>query len=205
MRMSASEKREALFLKLGAKGVSPERLAYLRRIVADGASPEIIKRLRTDMQQTMSVQDIADLFGISRQGVYHHIAGEAEQLDQPDRVRIQAVRPFAVESRHQKCTLYNNLTSHIKYMISGPESLSERRARVLVQWWKTLSPRYVLVYDPAETSTALARCGGWRLDDREESDGDLIVRPHGEPTEEQRRVLSWRRIEEALKRDRAQS
>ncbi|MEU3599636.1 hypothetical protein ABZ714_13060 [Streptomyces sp. NPDC006798] len=198
MKQSAEEKREALFVKLRAKGVSEGRITSLRRMALEGASPDSIRRLRTDTPK-LSVQDIADLFGITRQGVYHHINGESAQLDQPFRTSISALRPFKVEDRHRKCQLYNYLTNHIKWVLAGPEGLSDARRNVLLRWWQTLSSESVIVYDPAETGTSLAACGGWRLDDRIKSDGDMIVRPHGEPTEEQRRVLSWKRIEEAQK------
>ncbi|MEU9603679.1 hypothetical protein [Streptomyces sp. NPDC048057] len=199
MNQSADEKREALFEKLKAKGASAARITSLRRMAVEGASPDSIRRLRTDTP-TLSVQDIADLFGITRQGVYHHIKGEATQLAQPFRTAIPRIRPFTVADRHRKCQLYNNLTNHIKYVLAGPTGLSDERRDVLLSWWGTLSREYVIVYDPAETGTSLAHCGGWRLDDRVESDGDMVVRPHGTPTEEQRRVLSWERIEEALGR-----
>ncbi|MGW2478622.1 helix-turn-helix domain-containing protein [Streptomyces sp. NPDC001571] len=200
MSKNAVEKREALFEKLKTKGVSPERLRYLRQVANDGASPEIIKRLRTDMKKEMSVQDIADLFGISRQGVYHHIKGDASQLDQGDRGNLKELRPFTVPPHQQQCSLYNYITAHMKYALNpDPSNFTPVRWRELTHWWGTLDAEEIIVHDPEQPGNDLAQCGGWRLEGRETGDGDLIVRPHGKPTAQQRKVFSRKVIEKGLK------
>ncbi|WP_367138485.1 MULTISPECIES: hypothetical protein [Streptomyces] len=173
-----------------------EALARLKR---EGPSPESIKYLRS-MKDPLTVAQIAKFFGITRQGVYHHIGGKTEQLAQKDRTSIKELRPFTVPSHQQACTLWNNITATIKYALD-PTSLSDTRLRVMKNWWRTLDKNLVIVADEEEAGNYLAKCGGWRLDDRVPSDGDMIVRPHTEPTEQQRRVLSWKIIEEALKQD----
>jgi predicted DNA-binding protein YlxM (UPF0122 family) len=199
MKQNAAEKREALFEKLKAKGVSPERQSYLRKVARDGASPDIIKRLRTDMKKEMSVQDIADLFGISRQGVYHHIKGDSAQLDQADRATLKELRPFVVPAHQQQCSLYNNLTAHMKYALNpDPSEFGKRRWYDLWHWWKSLDAAEIIVHDPEQSANDVAQCGGWRREARVPADGDLIVRPHTEPTKEQQRVLSCKIGEEAL-------
>ncbi|MFF4927427.1 winged helix-turn-helix domain-containing protein [Streptomyces griseofuscus] len=200
MSKNAAEKREALFEKLKTKGVSPERLRYLRKIADDGASPDIIKRLRTDMKKEMSVQDIADLFGISRQGVYHHIKGDASQLDQGDRGSLKELRPFTVPPHQQQCSLYNYITAHMKYALNpDPANFTPVRWRELTHWWETLDKNEIIVHDPEQPGNEVAQCGGWRLEDREKDDGDLIVRPHGKPSAQQRKVFSRKVIEKGLK------
>ncbi|MEU3690511.1 hypothetical protein [Streptomyces narbonensis] len=169
----------------------------IARIKADGPSPENIKYLRS-MAQPMSVVEIAKLFGITRQGVYFHIGGKTEQLDQKDRTSIQSLRPFKVPSHQQQCTLWNNITSTMKFALDK-ESVTGRRRITMMNWWKTLDKDLIIVADENEPGNHLAACGGWRLEDREASDGDLIVRPHSEPDEKQKRVLSWKVIEDGLK------
>ncbi|MFE3579108.1 helix-turn-helix domain-containing protein [Streptomyces vinaceus] len=202
MGSNVDEKREALFEKLKSKGVSSERRKYLRRVAEEGASPEIIKRLRTDMKKEMSVQDIADLFGITRQGVYHHIKGDASQLDQGDRSDLKELRPFTVPTHQQQCSLYNYITAHMKFALNpDPSSFAAVRWRELRNWWATLDEDEVIVHDPAQPGNDLAQCGGWRLEARVPADGDLIVRPHQKPNAQQRKVFSRKVIDEALKRD----
>ncbi|MEV0443858.1 helix-turn-helix domain-containing protein [Streptomyces spectabilis] len=201
MSKNAAEKREALFEKLKTKGVSPERLRYLRKIADDGASPDIIKRLRTDMKKEMSVQDIADLFGISRQGVYHHIKGDASQLDQADRTTLKELRPFTVPAHQQQCALYNNITAHMKFALNpDPSAFGKRRWYDLWHWWNSLDPAEIIVHDPDERGNDVAQCGGWRREERVRADADLIVRPHTEPTVEQQKAFSRKVGEKALKK-----
>ncbi|MGW5532508.1 hypothetical protein [Streptomyces xanthochromogenes] len=201
MGKNVEEKREALFEKLKDKGVSSERRRYLRRVAEEGASPEVIKRLRTDMKKEMSVQDLADLFGISRQGVYHHIKGDASQLDQGDRADLKELRPFTVPGHQQQCSLYNYITAHMKFALNpDPSSFTATRWRELRNWWATLDESEIIVHDPDQPGNDLAQCGGWRLEGRVPADGDLIVRPHGKPTAQQRKVFTRKVIDQALKR-----
>lgn len=194
MEDKRKQKLEELFAKLETKGTSPEYIEEYRKIAAEAdaamrgerGSPELVKKLK---DRKLPAVDIATLLGISRQGVYHHINGATEQLDQKDRTDIKSLRPFSVPSHQQQCTLYNNITNHIKYALD-PTSLKEARLKVLRAWWKTLPENLVIVHDPEQPGNALAQCGGWKVDDRVPTDGDLIVRPHGPVSAEQKRVLS---------------
>ncbi|MFF4298045.1 hypothetical protein ACFY0N_30865 [Streptomyces vinaceus] len=170
--------------------MSETRDEIIERVRREGVSPNGIRELRT-MAQPMPVAEIAKLFGISRGGVYFHINGDKRQLGMGSREKARALRPFQVPTAMQKCNQYNQLSAHILYHLD-PTALSKTKQLELEGWWRGLRGvrSLILVFDPEQEPNEVAKCGGWAFDERTPEDGSLVVRPHGEITEEQRAALT---------------
>lgn len=166
------------------------REQIIARARRQGVSPETIRELRT-MNDAMSVAEIAKLFGITSAGVYHHINGNRRILGMDNRERAKKIRPFAVPSAQQKCNQYNMLSAHILQYID-PESLSAPKLKALTNWQNGLRavPSLILVHDPEQEPNDVAKCGGWRYEERTSEDGGLVVRCPEPPTDEQREALT---------------
>ncbi|MET8684829.1 hypothetical protein ABZV77_11485 [Streptomyces sp. NPDC004732] len=170
--------------------MSETRQQTIDRLQREGVSPANIKTLRT-LDPPMPVAEIARLYGITRQGVYHHIKGDKQQLSQPNKEAVKKLRPFSVPAPQQKCGVYNMLSAQLEYRLD-PKGLSAYQTGRLKSWWKNLAVtrNLIIVHDPDQEPNDLARCGGWRYEKRMPTDGDMVVRPHGEVTDEQRKALS---------------
>ncbi len=148
-----------------------------------------VEALRT-MDPPVSVARIAELLGVTRQSIYLHIRGNKNLLDRKHNEELEKLRPFEVQHEHRKCTAYVNLTHQIDYYLSDGK-LADYKLKRLRSFWRALGTNMsqVLVYDPEQEPNYVSKEGGWRYETRQPADEDFVVRPPGELTDEQKRVL----------------
>ncbi|MCZ0973148.1 hypothetical protein O1L55_20640 [Streptomyces albulus] len=156
------------------------------KLLAEGFSPAVAKQLRAE---GVSVIEIADLFGLTKQGVYWHLS--SEDKNNPTSSTVKDLRPWRVPSPQQKASPYINMSYHLEYVISRGKGMSDQKIKRLRGWYKFFldNPNLVLRFDPEIPPNAVAKCGGWDYVERSSEDGGLIIKKDMDLTPQQMNAL----------------
>lgn len=170
--------------------------ALVQQIVSRGRNdkgairPEAVFQLRGI--DGVSVARIAKEFGVSRNAIYKIIdAGDRKDL-LPQNLKTDLMRlaPWKdVEEEHMKMAQRQYVAHHIEYMLTQGQGMAKYKLGRLRHFYSELGTDRVLTYNRNAPRNEWSSAGGWVYQDREEADGDLIVRTDDPLSEEQKKIF----------------
>jgi hypothetical protein len=141
-----------------------------------GQTPLTLDLYQSLRSKGFNDSQIAGVVQLSPQSVSRFKNKHARDLRTPREVAKDAW-PMEVPYRFVQCSPYKRLRDHLEYMASGGKGMAEYKLKRL-RWFynRLLDQDLVVEYDPSIPPNSYANTGGWRFVEREDSDGDLIIR-----------------------------
>lgn len=155
-----------------------------------GLTPTVIESLRN---KGWSFSDIAREYDVTRQYV-SWIRTNYKGVSETPREQAKKMFPWNVSAEFHRSSPHMRLRDHLEYMVTGGKGMSDRKLTLLRGFYKKLREEGLVVeFDPTIPPSPGIYTGGWAYREREESDGELIIRVNHlarELTDEERIV--WR-------------
>lgn len=149
--------------------------------------PEVVYELR---EAKVSVARIAKEFGVSRNAIYKILNERKDLLAQKHKADMMRLSPWSnVSEEHRKAAPRKYVAYHIEFVLTGGKEMADYKVESLRFFYNKLAGVNVLTYDPDRTESTLGMSGGWDIEPKIPSDGDLIVRTDEELTNEQKSIL----------------
>lgn len=141
-----------------------------------GQTPLTLDLYQSLRSQGLNDSQIAGVVQLTPQSVSRFKNKHAQHLRTPREVAKDAW-PLEVPYRFVQCSPYKRLRDHLEYMATGGRGMAEYKLKRLRWFYKRLeSFGLVVEYDPDIQPNPDANTGGWQFVQRNDSDGDLILR-----------------------------
>lgn len=150
------------------------------------------------LRQGLSGQEIADMYGLTRARV-SQIKRQTDGWTKTAFDEAEEYWPLRVPDRFHSCRPYKNLRSHGVYTVD-PTSVNKESLKLLRGFYAHLADfNLIVVYDPDIPPQRRIATGGFAYRTREESDGELMIRPNDHTHGLDRATMQdfWRLPEEA--------
>ncbi|QIS07786.1 XRE family transcriptional regulator [Nocardia brasiliensis] len=157
---------------------------------ADGLSADVVRAL---VEAGESWAEIATRFDTSRQNVQQFAKRHGIEPLKTPRREVAEHFPWKVPSDQQAAMPYQRLRDHGEYIASGGVGMSERKLKGLRSWYEMLRKyNYVLEFDPHQPPIyGVSKYGGFVYRERQESDGNLLIRLNSHTRLTSRGKLIW--------------
>lgn len=141
-----------------------------------GQTPLTLDLYQSLRSRGFNDRQIAGVVKLTPQSVSRFKNTHATHLRTPREVAKDAW-PMEVPYRFVQCSPYKRLRDHLEYMSTGGKGMAEYKLKRLRWFYNRLERDGVVVeYDPQIAPNSDANTGGWRFVERQDSDGDLILR-----------------------------
>lgn len=143
-------------------------------------TPSVVEQMKNQINPTTgrpyTQTEIAEIFGVTPQRV-SQIKLSSDGYSQTPRQRAMAAFPWTVAEEFKSSALHKRLRDHVEFMATGGKGMSQDKLNRLNRFYARLRDLNAVVeYHPSIPSSDEYPTGGWALRDREQSDGDLIIR-----------------------------
>lgn len=157
---------------------------------ASGLSAEAVRSL---VNEGESWAAIARILGTSRQNVQQFAKRNGIEPPKTPRREVDEHFPWKVPGNQQAAMPYQRLRDHGEYVVSGGRGMQERKLKGLRSWYQLLRKyNYVLEFDPDQPPIyGVSQYGGFAYRDRQESDGNLLIRVNEHTRLTSRGRLIW--------------
>lgn len=160
-------------------------------------SPDLVLEL---LNRGMTRVEIANEYGVTRQAVTNHIRRLRKKGIEVPRSPLEiAVERMPIgwnesmPTRFKETWQYTMLRSHLEYIETGGEGMSDYKLDKLRTWYQKLEDRdLVIEYDPDIPPDMHLASGGWRYVPREDRDNGLILRRNKFTNVRDEDVSHWR-------------
>ena len=139
-----------------------------------------------------SQNEIAEMFGVSRQAVSWH--KQQYNGSRTPREEVNAHFPWQVPHELNQSTQYRRMRDHGEYMATGGKGMSEDKLKRLRSFYRKLLKENVVVeFDPEiPAEPGVSSVGGFAYRPRRKIDGELIIRVNKYTTLTDEGRMIWR-------------
>lgn len=138
-----------------------------------GLSREEIIRL---LDRGFTRVEVAEIYNTTPQNVNYYLNQKGPKYLDP-RQRAMKHVPWKIKKEHKESAPFHRIRNHIKFITLGSQRMSGEERDRLRNWYRSLKDlNLVLEYHPDVSPTLSITTGGWRYVQREDRDGDLLIR-----------------------------